>query len=127
MLLTKFVFRHLAVGQSHVLRQGSWSWQPTAAPLREGFGVDADGPVVGPRAYHDRGWRACNQFGLCGLIITWVRPGGTTFTARPDHLISWGSGIGGSVSKRKQVPGGLFHFPPGAGEKVLGAGKGPDG
>lgn len=89
--------------------------------------VSSDRIGFGLGAYHDRGGRTCNQFGLCGLIITWVRPGGTTFTARPDHLIYWGLGIGGSVSKRKQVPGGLFHFPPGAGEKVLGAGKGPDG
>ena len=56
---------------------------------------------------------------------TWVRPGGTTFPARPDQLFSWGLGAGGSGRKRKQVSRGLLHFPFGADEQISGVKERP--
>ena len=91
--------------------------------------TDEPGREVGPDlgVFHGRGWRSRSPNGICGLLKTWVRPGGMAFPTWPDHFIFRVMAGGVSVSKRIQDPGGLLQFPPGAGEIVLGAGRGPDG
>ena len=91
--------------------------------------TDEPGRAVGPDlgVSHDRGWRSQSLFKICGLLKTWVRPGGMAFPAWPDHLLFRVMKGGISVRIRNQDPGGLLQYPPGAGEIVLGAGRGPDG
>lgn len=85
--------------------------------------TDEPGRAVGPDlgVLHDRGWRSRSHYGICGLLKTWVRPGGMAFPAWPDLLIFRVREGGVSVSKRNQDPGGLLQYPPGAGEIVLAA------